>query len=105
MYTTDDWESMVFDGLGSTHKVKPVPVTEATATVVEVRRRARDEDGEGYEGDWGNSYVIFKVGNRFFKKSFSEGSFNDRDLYFYDDDVEEVYGEVKTVMTFIPRER
>lgn len=104
MYTTNDWDALVLDGVGSKHEVKPLPVTSDTATVVAIRRRLRDEDGEGYEGDWGNCYVIFQVGDRFFKKTFSEGSFNDRDLYFYDD-VEEVFGEVVTTIAFRPKER
>jgi hypothetical protein len=102
-YTTNDWEAMVFGGVGSTHKVKPLPVTEDTATVVELRRRERDRYGEGFEGD-GGCYVIFQVGNRFFKKKFWESSYSENDVNFYNDEVEEVFGEVKTVTTFIPKE-
>jgi hypothetical protein len=105
MYEAKNWEAMVLEGVGSQHPVKPIPLTEDTATVVEVRRRARDDDGEGYEGDGGNCYIIFQVGNRFFRKWFSEGSFNEYDLYFWNNEVEEVFGEVKVQMTFIPKER
>jgi hypothetical protein len=93
---------MVYEGVASTHKVKPLPVTEDTATVVEVVRRARDSYGEGYEGE-GSGYLIFQVGNRYFKKTFYESSYSD-EITFWDNDVEEVFGQVKTVMTFIPKE-
>lgn len=104
MYTTKSWEAMVYGGVGSTHAVKPLPVTEDTATVVEVRRRDRDSYGEGYEGDR-EAYIIFQVGNRFFKKNFWESSFNTDDIDFFDDDIEEVYGEVITTIAFRPKER
>ena len=105
MYTTKNWDALVFQGVGSKHTVKPLPVTEDEATVVFIQRRPRDEDGEGYEGG-AICYVIFQVGNRFFKKEFSEGSFNENDLYFWENSpVEEVFGEVQTTITFVPKER
>ena len=102
MYKANDWEEMVLGGVGSTHKVTPLATTEETATVVEVKRRERDSYSEGYEGE-GGGYVIFQVGDRFFKKEFYESSFNEY-FSFWDDDVEEVYGEVRSVMTFVPKE-
>lgn len=99
MYETKNWNALVFQGVGSKHQVKPLPVTEDTATVVDIRRRERDDDGEGYEGDWGTCYVIFQVGDRFFRKSFSESSFNENDLW-WNDDIEEVQGEVTTTTVF-----
>lgn len=102
MYETKNWDALVLNGVGSKHEMKPIPVTGDTATVIEIRRRDRDEDGEGYEGDNGNSYVIFQVGDRFFKRAFSEGSFSEYDLYWWAD-VEEVYGEVETTIKFRPK--
>lgn len=95
---------MVFDGVGSQHQVEPRPVDSDTATVVFIQRRDRDSYGEGFEGDGSSGYFIFQVGNRFFKKSFHESSFNEMDLDFWDDPIE-VFGEVKTEITFIPKER
>lgn len=102
MYIAKNWDAMVYGGVGSTHSVSPLPVTEDIATVVHVERRARDSYGEGYEGE-GAGYLIFQVGTRFFKKNFYESSYHD-EITFWDDDVEEVKGEVKTVMTFVPKE-
>lgn len=104
MYTTKNWEALVFEGVGSKHKVKPLPVTEDEAIVVEIVRRERDSDGEGYESDNGNCYVIFQVGNRFFKKSFSESSFDENEIWFYGDNVDEVFGTVETTIAFRPKE-
>lgn len=102
MFETKNWDAMVLQGVGSKHEVKPLPITSHEATVVEIRRRDRDEDGEGFEGDGGNCYVIFQVGDRFFKRAFSEGSFSEYDLYWWAD-VEEVYGEVVTTIAFRPK--
>jgi hypothetical protein len=99
MYTAKNWDLFVLNGVGSKHEVEPVPTTGFTATVVDLRRRERDEDGEGYEGGDPNCYVIFQVGDRFFRRYFSESSFDENELWWYKD-VEEVFGEVKTTTTF-----
>jgi hypothetical protein len=102
LYTTENWDSMVDNGVGSTHTVKPISMTEDTATVVFIKRRDRDRYGEAYEGD-NECFLIFQVGNRFFKQKFGESSYHDDEFYFYDAP-EEVFGEVKTVITFVPKE-
>lgn len=103
MYTTKNWDALVFGGVGSKHEVKPEAVVGTEATVVEVVRRARDSYGEGYEGDSGG-YVIFQVGDRFFRRNFSESSFDESELFWWAD-VEEVFGEVETTIAFRPKER
>lgn len=102
MYETKNWDALVLQGVGSKHEMTPTPVKADTATVVDIARRARDDDGEGFEGEGGNCYVIFQVGDRFFKRTFNEGSFSEYDLYWWSD-VEEVYGEVETTIKFRPK--
>ena len=104
MYTTNNWEALVNQGVGSTHTVKPISTNEEVATVVEIKRRERDSYGEAYEGE-GDAYVIFQVGSRFFRKKFWESSYNEYDLTFWDDEPEEVFGQVKTTTIFVPKER
>ena len=102
MFETNNWDDMVFDGVGSKHAVRPVAPTSTEATVVEVVRRERDSYGEGYEGDSGNCYVIFQVGDRFFKRAFYESSYSDADISWWDD-VVEVFGEVVVTTAFRPK--
>lgn len=102
MYTSKNWDLMVFNGVGSKHTVEPLPTTGSVATVVDLKRRERDEDGEGYESDRNRGYVVFQVGDRFFKRSFGESSFNQNELYWWGD-IEEVFGEVTTTIAFKPK--
>lgn len=100
MYVSNNWQAMFDGGLGSAHKV--VPVAQGTdATVVEVKTRAIDSRyGEYVQGD-DEVYIIFKVGDRFFKKTGTMDSYDEN--FSWDGPVTEVYGTTKTVTVFVPR--
>jgi hypothetical protein len=91
----------MFDaGLGTSHKVIPV-ATGTDATVVEVKKRAYDERyGEYFQGD-DEVYIIFQVGNRFFKKTGTMDSYDEN--FSWDGPVVEVFGTTKTVTVFVPK--
>lgn len=100
MYLSNNWHKMFEAGLGSSHKVIPV-ATGTDATVVEVKTRAYDERyGEYLQGD-DEVYVIFQVGDKFFKKTGTMSSYDE--VFSWDGPVVEVFGTTKTVTVFVPR--
>jgi hypothetical protein len=75
------------------------------ATVIDVHRRARDPWGEAFQGEE-ECYIIFQTDDgRFFKKTGYESSYDENDIDWDDEYyvVREVFGEVKTVTTFVPK--
>jgi hypothetical protein len=100
MYASDDWNAMFDAGLGSTHKV--VPLAQGTeAKVVEVRNRPKDGYYDEYlQGD-DEIYVIFQVGDRFFKKTGTLSSYDE--IRTWDGPVTEVFGTTKQVTVFVPK--
>jgi hypothetical protein len=99
MYTTDNWNRLFRGGVGSTHKV--VPLAQGTeATVLEVHERPSDNYGEYFQGD-DEVYIIFQVGDRFFKKTGRMDSYDE--ILTWDGPVTEVFGTTKTVTVFVPK--
>jgi hypothetical protein len=99
MYTTDNWDAMFRSGLGSKHNV--VPLAQGTeATVVEVHNRPTDGYGDYLQSE-DEIYVIFQVGNRFFKKTGRMDSYDE--IRSWDGPVTEVFGTTKTVIVFVPK--
>lgn len=100
MYLTNNWQELFDGGLGSTHDVVP-QATGTTAKVVEVKSRAFNEGyGEYVQGD-DEVHVIFEVDGRFFKKTGTMDSYDEK--FSWDGPVTEVYGHTKTVTVFVPK--
>jgi len=100
MYVMNNWQRMFDGGVGTTHKVVPV-ATGTDATVVEVKTRTVDTRyGEYLQGD-DEVYVIFQVGDKFFKKTGTMDSYDEN--FSWDGPVVEVFGTTKTVTVFVPR--
>lgn len=92
MYVANDWDNL-FEG----RNIKVSPVEESrTAEFVEAKGRETDSYGEYYQGD-DEIYVIFKVGDRYFKKFGYQSSYGGRT---WDGGVIEVFPETKTVTVF-----
>ena len=100
MYLSDNWNQMFEEGAGSKHEVVPV-TTGNEAEVLEVSGRPRDKYGEAYQDD-DECYIIFRVGDRFFKKTGYESSYGDEERS-WNGPVTEVFGETKTVTVFVPK--
>lgn len=101
MYLSNNWNDMFDSGAGSKHKVVPSNVSDE-AEVLEVKGRYRDPYGEALQGDE-ECYIIFRVGERFFKKTGWESSYGDEDRH-WDGPVTEVFGSTKTITVFVPKE-
>jgi hypothetical protein len=99
MYVSNNWQKMFDAGLGTSHKVIPVNLG-TDATVVEVKKRETDHYGEYYQGD-DEVYIIFQVGDRFFKKTGTMDSYDED--FSWDGPVVEVFGSTKTVTVFVPK--
>lgn len=99
MYVSNDWDELFDGGVGSTHKVTPLSTT-VDCEVLEIHARPRDRWGEAEQGE-DECYIIFRVGDRFFKKTGFESSYDeDRS---WNGDVTEVFGSTKTITIFEPR--
>jgi hypothetical protein len=99
MYASDNWDAMFTRGLGSQHKV--VPLAQGTEAIV-VERHERPTDGYGdYLQSDDEIYVIFQVGDRFFKKTGRMDSYDE--IRTWDGPVTEVFGETKQVTVFVPK--
>ena len=102
MYVANNWQKLFDGGLGATHKVAPV-ATGTDATVVEIHTRAWDERYSEYVQGDDEVYIIFQVGDRFFKKTGTMSSYDE--VFSWDGPVVEVFGTTKTVTVFVPMGR
>lgn len=98
MYVSNNWDRLYEAGAGTVHKVAPVDQS-LNATILEVRSRPKDPEGEAYQYD-DECYIIFQVGDRFFKKTGTESSYDEE--RYWDGPVVEVFGTTKTVTVFVP---
>lgn len=101
MYATNDWDELFRGGLGYVADVYPL-VNPGQATVVEIHERATDGYGEPLQGE-DEIYIIFEVDGRFFKKTGSQGSYDENRSW--DGSVREVFGSTKTITVFVPKGR
>lgn len=101
MYVANDWDKLFQGGVGTTHKVVPV-ATGTDAVILEVHGRPKDQYGEAMQGDE-ECYIIFQVGDRFFKKTGYEDSYDEERTW--NGPVVEVFGTTKTVTVFVPAGR
>lgn len=96
MYVANNWDNLFYGKVGSKHEVIPAE-TKAVAEIIETKARVTDFYGDFVQGE-DDVYVIFKVGDRFFKKTGTMGSYDDE--ISWSGPVVEVFAEAKTVYEF-----
>lgn len=96
MFVSNEWDRL-FQG----NNIKVTPEYDSTtAEFVEAKHREKDHYGD-YIQDEGEIHVIFKVGDRYFKKTGYQSSYgDDRD---WDGYVTEVFPQTKTFTVFTNR--
>lgn len=92
MYTSSKWDSL-FEG--SSVQVQPL-ANGTDAEYVDSKGRETDSYGDYIEGDT-EIWVIFKVGERYFKKFGYQSSYGGRE---WDGGCVEVFPETKTITVF-----
>lgn len=96
MYASNDWNSLAWGSPGRKFKVNELgPVVEAE--LVEFQNRPKDRWDEPIQGE-DECHIIFKVGDRYFKKTGHESSYDE--VISWNGDVVEVFAETKTVYEF-----
>lgn len=94
MYIVENWAAL---SQGRSQPAIPI-VASGTAELVEFKERPQDHYGEYLEGER-ECYVIFKVGDRYFKKTGDQSSYGDEIDWSYGNPVE-VFPKVVEVTTF-----
>lgn len=96
MYVAQDWSELDYAKPGKKFKVSELG-PEVDAELVERADRPKDHYGEPIQGE-DEAYLIFKVGDRYFKKSGYQNSYGDETTW--NGRVTEVFAEEKTVLEF-----
>lgn len=92
MFTSDGWDKL-YAGVSA----EVVPTSGGVmAKPVHVHNRPTDSFGEYFEGE-GEIFVIFKVGDKYYRKNGYESSYGDRT---WDGDVVEVHPKTKTIQVW-----
>ena len=93
MYASNNW-----DHLSAGRSIQVAPLNETVqAEYVSFKDRDKDSYGDYYQGD-DTVYVIFKVGDRFFKKIGYKSSYSEQ--MTWDGECIEVFPKTKTIQVF-----
>lgn len=96
MYASNEWDRLDYRPAGTKFKVNELgPVVEAE--LVEFSHREKDRWNEPIQGE-DECHIIFKVGDRYFKKTGYESSYDE--VISWNGEVIEVFPETKTVYEF-----
>lgn len=96
MYAANSWDELWEKG-----KTLVTPLTDTTtAVLVSKTERETDSYGDFIQGE-GEVSMVFQVGDRFFKKTGYQGSYDDERSW--DGGVSEVFPVERTVVTYVSK--